>query len=81
VLASYAAGRAGRCGRAAPAHSGAPQSFDDAQLARDLSAAVAGAGAAPVRVLVERVTDIPRTTLGKAPLVRVATVASQEPVS
>lgn len=51
---------------------GASQSFDDASLARHVAAAVERAGALRPHTVVERVDAIPRTTLGKAPLVREA---------
>jgi putative adenylate-forming enzyme len=51
---------------------GAPSSFDGAALARELAAAVERAGALPQRIVVDRVPAIPRTKLGKAPLIREA---------
>lgn len=46
------------------------ESVDDADLASGVRAALRHAGADNVRVRVERVDAIPRTALGKAPLVR-----------
>jgi putative adenylate-forming enzyme len=49
---------------------GASSSLDDSTLERALAAAVKEAGVAGPRVLIERVATVPRTKLGKAPLVR-----------
>lgn len=49
---------------------GAPASLDDAAIARDLRAALVGAGGLPKDVRVERVAEIPKGAMGKAPLVR-----------
>ena len=45
------------------------------ELERDVAAALRGAGAAPLAVSVSQVPAIPRTALGKAPLVRVETTS------
>jgi putative adenylate-forming enzyme len=47
-----------------------PSDVDDHALGAALTAAIAEAGGVTVRVGVERVSEIPKSTMGKAPLVR-----------
>lgn len=48
---------------------GAAATLDVVQLGKNVTAAITSVGAVPPRVIVERVTTIPRTKLGKAALV------------
>jgi phenylacetate-CoA ligase len=52
---------------------GAPHAFDDAALADRLTSELRSRGALPPPVKVRRVLAIPRTTLGKAPLIKRST--------